>query len=222
MAICLLFVAHQYYREFGGQGWLKVRDESQEQDKFYADTLFLPLRRQEVWKVDPQRRSPQHNVPYYVCGDQQSSCETYEQPSQFECQASESRPPKCLASLVQCSAETGGGCCPKNDLCSPNGCIHISTASIIGTSLNSTTSDAGTATSGPVSISPSSMINGQVTPITITNTVVEAPAATYTVTKEGEVAQIEKGSQGSVMSTLFVPYSSGWFLVLVAVLMGIR
>jgi hypothetical protein len=66
------------------------------------------------------------------------------------------------------------------------------------------------------------MINGQVTPITITNTVVEAPAATYTVTKEGEVAQIEKGSQGSVMSTLFVPYSSGWFLVLVAVLMGIR
>lgn len=143
--------------------------------------------------------------------------------SQFECQASESRPPKCLASLVQCSAETGGGCCPKNDLCSPNGCIHISTASIIGTSLNSTTMDAGSATSGPVSISPSSSkINGQGTPITITNTVVEAPAATYTVTKEGEVAQIEKGSQGSVMSTLFVPYSSGWFLVLVAVLMGIR
>ena len=80
MALCLLFVAHQYYREFGGQGWLKVRDESQEQDEFYADTLFLPLRKQEVWKVDSQRRSPQHNVPFYVCGDQQSSCETYEQP----------------------------------------------------------------------------------------------------------------------------------------------
>jgi hypothetical protein len=60
------------------------------------------------------------------------------------------------------------------------------------------------------------------TPITITNTIIEAPAATYTLAKEGEVAQIKSGSQGSVVSTLFVPYSSGWLLVLVAVLMGMR
>lgn len=80
MAFSLLAVAHQYYREFGGQGWLKVRDKSQEQKEVYADNLFLPLRKQEIWKVDTHRRSPQHNVPYYVCGDQESSCETYGQP----------------------------------------------------------------------------------------------------------------------------------------------
>lgn len=143
--------------------------------------------------------------------------------SQFACEASESRPPQCLASLVECSEETGGGCCPKNDVCSPNGCIHISTASIIGTSLNSTTISAGSATSSPASVtSSSSGKNGIGTPITITNTVVEAPAATYTMTKEGEVAQFETGSKGSAMSTLFVPYLSGWLLVLVAVLMGMH
>jgi hypothetical protein len=143
--------------------------------------------------------------------------------SQFECQASESRPPKCLSSLVQCSAETGGGCCPKNDMCSPNGCIHISTASIIGTSLNSTTTTAGSTTSSSTVVTSSASKNNEEgTPITITNTLVEAPAATYTVTKQGEVAQIGKGSQASVISIFFGPYSSGWLLVLVAVLMGAR
>jgi hypothetical protein len=143
--------------------------------------------------------------------------------SQFECQASESHPPKCLASLVECPAAAGGGCCPKNDVCSQNGCIHASTASIIGTSLNSTTTTDGSAPSSSATVSPpSSGENGVGTPITVTNTIIEAPAATSTVVKEGEVAQIETGSKGSVMSILFVPYSSGWLLVLVAVLMGLR
>ncbi|PMD23664.1 hypothetical protein NA56DRAFT_596098, partial [Hyaloscypha hepaticicola] len=150
MALSLLFIAHQYYIGFGGQGWLKGRDERQEQHEIYANHLFLPLRKQEVWTAGSQRRSPQNDVPYYACGDQQNSCQTYNQPniccppwsicyeasftlsgifccnasvSQFECQASESHPPKCLASLVECPAAAGGGCCPKDDVCSPNGCI---------------------------------------------------------------------------------------------------
>ncbi|KAE9375577.1 hypothetical protein N431DRAFT_454203 [Stipitochalara longipes BDJ] len=250
MAIGLLFVAHQYYLEFGGQGWLKIRDESQEQKVVIAHNLFLPLKKQGNWITDLQRRSPQDEVPFYQCGDQENSCETYNQPniccppwaicyegsftlsgvfccnasvSQFDCQASESRPPKCLASLAECPVEAGGGCCPKNDICSPNGCIHILSASIVGISLHSTTSSAGSATGGLGSASISSSGTNSVgSPITITSTIVEAPAATSTVTKEGEVAQVGTGSKGSVVSAFFVPYSSAWLLVLVAVLMGLR
>jgi hypothetical protein len=80
MAIGLLFVAHQYYLEFGGQGWLKARKESQGQNEIFADNLFLPLRKQEIWSLHKRRRSPQNDVAYYECGDQQNSCETYNQP----------------------------------------------------------------------------------------------------------------------------------------------
>ncbi len=80
MALGLLFVAHQYYVGFGGQGWLKSREERQKQNEIYANHLFLPLRKQEVWTVGSGRRSPQNDVPYYACGDQQNSCQTYNQP----------------------------------------------------------------------------------------------------------------------------------------------
>jgi hypothetical protein len=80
MAIGLLFVAHQYYLEFGGQGWLKTRKEGQGQNEISADNLFLPLRKQEIWSLDTRRKSPQNDVAYYECGDQQNSCETYNQP----------------------------------------------------------------------------------------------------------------------------------------------
>ena len=80
MAIGLLFVAHQYYLEFGGQGWLKVRDENQEQKVVFADNLFLPLKKHERWNIDLGSRLPQNDVPYYQCGDQENSCETYNQP----------------------------------------------------------------------------------------------------------------------------------------------
>ncbi|PMD45200.1 hypothetical protein L207DRAFT_578136 [Hyaloscypha variabilis F] len=250
MAIGLLFVAHQYYHEFGGQGWLKVRDKSQEQEDVFARNLFLPLKKRKGWITDLQRRSPEDEVPFYQCGDQENSCEAYNQPniccppwaicyvgsitlsgifccnasvSQFDCQDSESHPPKCLASLVECPAETGGGCCPQDDICSPNGCIHILSVSTVGTSLDSTTTYSESATSGPDSSSISSSGTNSVgLPITITNTVIEAPAATSTLTKEGEVAQVETGSKGSVVSILFVPHSSAWLLVLVAVLMALR
>ena len=130
--------------------------------------------------------------------------------SRFQCQASEAYPPKCLASLVACSPETGGGCCPKNDICSPNGCIHISTASNSGVANHSTA--AATSVSGTNTVG---------SPITITNTVTEVPAATYTVVKEGKIAQQKgTGSKGSVVSTLLVPYSSMWLLILVGIVMG--
>jgi len=80
MAIGLLFVAHQYYLEFGGQGWLKVRDENQEQEVVLADNLFLPLKNQKRWTTDLHHRSPQNDVPFYQCGDQENSCEIYNQP----------------------------------------------------------------------------------------------------------------------------------------------
>jgi hypothetical protein len=86
MALGVLFVAHRYYEDFGGQGWLKVRDESQDQAQLFADNVFLPLKKPlkkvEVWNADsaPWRRSPQNDVPYYECGDQENSCEIYSQP----------------------------------------------------------------------------------------------------------------------------------------------
>jgi hypothetical protein len=82
MALGIIFVAHRYYQDFGGQGWLKVRDESQDQAQLYADNVFLPLRKMEVGSADSTqwRRSPQNNVPFYECGDQENSCETYNQP----------------------------------------------------------------------------------------------------------------------------------------------
>jgi hypothetical protein len=85
MAVGLLFVAHKYYMDFGGQGWLKVREESQVQREPHADNLFLPLRKQEVWNSGLQERSPQNNVAFYECGDQQNSCEAYNQPVRKMC-----------------------------------------------------------------------------------------------------------------------------------------
>jgi hypothetical protein len=79
MALGVLFVAHRYYQEFGGQGWLKVRDESQDQAQLYAGNVFLPLRKVEIGSAGSAqwRRSPQSDVPFYECGDQENRCETY-------------------------------------------------------------------------------------------------------------------------------------------------
>ncbi len=83
MAVGVLFVAHKYYQDFGGQGWLKVRDEFQEQDERDVVNLFLPSRKEEIWDAgiaQGKRRSPQNEVPFYECGDQQNSCEAFSQP----------------------------------------------------------------------------------------------------------------------------------------------
>jgi hypothetical protein len=107
-----------------------------------------------------------------------------------------------------------------DDICSPNGCVHTVPASIISVSSSATSSATRSSITGSSnSLSSAAEENGVGSPITITNTVIEAPAATYTVVKEGRVAQVPR-SKSSVMSTLFVPYSSGWLLILVALLMG--
>jgi hypothetical protein len=82
IATGVLFVAHKYYEDFGGQGWLKVRDEIWDQGEAEADNLFLPLRKLQIWESESVqwRRSPQNEVPFYECGDQQNSCETFNQP----------------------------------------------------------------------------------------------------------------------------------------------
>jgi hypothetical protein len=69
MCLGVVFVAHHYYRTFG----------------VASPRLYLPLRKIEVGKEDISldsgwaRRSPME-VPFYACGDQQNSCEAYNQP----------------------------------------------------------------------------------------------------------------------------------------------
>lgn len=94
IAISLVFVAHVYYHEMGGQGFLKKRDIPRSPDTDLS-SLFLPLRKIESagdareddgksllpylpWNT--RSLGPGQNVPYYTCGDQQSSCEAYDQP----------------------------------------------------------------------------------------------------------------------------------------------
>ena len=82
MVLGIIFVAHQYFVGFGGQGFLKVRGEEQNQIDDYVDSLLLPLRQRVILNADDDqwRRSPQYNVPFYACGDQQNSCAAYDQP----------------------------------------------------------------------------------------------------------------------------------------------
>jgi hypothetical protein len=43
--------------------------------------------------------------------------------TELNCDSSWTALPMCLPSYFACLAEEGGGCCPNNTLCSPNGCI---------------------------------------------------------------------------------------------------
>jgi hypothetical protein len=83
MTIGVIFAAHSYYVQFGGQGFLKVRHE---QLNDLAE-VYLPLRdiqQYEEGSLLPylpwNKRFPQVEIPYYTCGDQQNSCEAYAQP----------------------------------------------------------------------------------------------------------------------------------------------
>lgn len=93
MGISLVFVAHAFYHQWGGQGFLK-RDVSYASDHDLS-LLFLPLRKiQTAWDElegdseslllnlpwNTRSLGPGSNVPYYTCGDQASSCSAYDQP----------------------------------------------------------------------------------------------------------------------------------------------
>lgn len=84
MVTGIVFVAHTFYHEFGGQGFLKVKVRNGVSDIVGRPTLYLPLR------VNESQRSPEYfsgsakrslgNVPFLPCGDQLLECEKYGQP----------------------------------------------------------------------------------------------------------------------------------------------
>jgi hypothetical protein len=91
MVMSVVFVAHAYFHQFGGQGFLK-RDEVYIRN-IQPPRLFLPLRKVE-WKWNDRKdkekslliylpwnkRHAGSEIPYYTCGDQEESCETFGQP----------------------------------------------------------------------------------------------------------------------------------------------
>ncbi len=84
MLIGIIFAAHQYFVDFGGQGFLRSRSARQSTlSVAVLPHLFLPVRKTQasieshVWWKWYKRQS---NVPYYTCGDQLNSCEAYDQP----------------------------------------------------------------------------------------------------------------------------------------------
>jgi hypothetical protein len=84
MVVGIVFAAHKHYVGFGGQGFLKARALNLEPVPLHTTKVFLPLRpvvinSEEATALEMTRRSPA-NVPFYTCGDQQHSCEGYNQP----------------------------------------------------------------------------------------------------------------------------------------------
>lgn len=75
--VTLTSSSYSYYHEDGGQGWLELRAE-------FKSPVHLPLRKVDVCKDDDSifgwSRRATEGVPFYACGDQQSSCEAYNQP----------------------------------------------------------------------------------------------------------------------------------------------
>ncbi|KAF8858914.1 hypothetical protein BDZ45DRAFT_590465 [Acephala macrosclerotiorum] len=252
MVIGLIFTAHQYYHDFGGQGWLKARTQQRDRNSTDMPQLYLPLRPIQIFREqslsERQAGNPYYaNVPFFTCGDQENSCQAFGQPaiccpvemtcysasftnsgiyccnstnSLFECEVTKAHPPQCMASLVECSKETGGGCCPSTLECTPNGCVHVNNASITSTSSTSSaspSSDSSQSTYVPASTTSNSLG----TPITVTSTIFEAPAATVTLAKEGEIAPAGVGAGGdSIVVNLGVPYFVALAIVCVAGIMA--
>lgn len=93
MVMSIIFVAHAYFHQFGGQGFLKAREKDYI-DRGDPPYLYLPLRKVEVqntqdhelnslltylpWNI--RSLGPGSNIPFYTCGDQANSCETFDQP----------------------------------------------------------------------------------------------------------------------------------------------
>ncbi|KAL2071527.1 hypothetical protein VTL71DRAFT_12762 [Oculimacula yallundae] len=249
MIIGIIFAAHVYYHSMGGQGFLKVRRQQPASKDDDGTQLYLPMRRMEyvaqersIWGLIG--RSPK-NIPFYTCGDQLNSCESFNQPdiccpvtmacyrasftpsgiyccnssiSQFDCEPSKDNPPTCMDGTVQCSEATGGGCCPSVSECSPNGCIHVVSASILSTTA---TSAIGSKTTGthPTPSATRNSVSPEGTPLS-TVTIIQQPAATQTLAKSGEVMQA-RGAKGSIVTILSVPHSTACLLVGVAALMGL-
>ena len=139
---------------------------------------------------------------------------------QFDCEPSEDNPPMCIKGTVQCSEATGGGCCPSKSECSPNGCIHVLSASIVSASHTDSASAGDTSRStSPTSSEMHNTVSTVGTPLS-TVTITQQPASTQTLAKAGEVMQASR-SKGSIVMRLCVPYSTACLLVVVCGLMGL-
>ncbi|KAH8687865.1 hypothetical protein BGZ60DRAFT_522504 [Tricladium varicosporioides] len=211
-----------------------------------ALAVFLPLRKIEIRDHNWAKRVL-GNIPFYACGDQQQSCAAFDQPniccpvgtacfasqntpsqvlccnatSLYQCQDTSNSPPKCLSGTTQCSAETGGGCCPDHTVCSPNGCIQITGPSIINSTATETAMPTSTSTTTLFSTITTQGESNMPAPVTITRTVTQIPAATATIVKQGEVAQ-QKGTGGkTILLSSELPYLTLWALIGVAFVMGL-
>lgn len=83
----ILFAAHAYYHAMGGQGFLKAKRWDLGSGQHDGTEVYLPLREIETLGMESSTwglfgRSPK-NIPFYTCGDQQNSCETFAHPVSF-------------------------------------------------------------------------------------------------------------------------------------------
>lgn len=136
-----------------------------------------------------------------------------------ECRVSKSHPPECPPSTAECSAETGGGCCPEITQCSSNGCIQVLEIQISSPTSTSLLSTVGSTTCKDTYLTSGPQIQ-TTTSLTSTITTIQCLAVTATVAKDGEVVQQGGGTKGSVWEILRHPYTTVLVLVLVAALMG--
>jgi hypothetical protein len=72
--IGIVFSAHYYFHIFDGQGFLKSRHSYRNEDDSRLAVMFLLMRRRT--KID----SSATTIPFYVCGDQENSCEAFHLP----------------------------------------------------------------------------------------------------------------------------------------------
>ncbi|KAL3425819.1 hypothetical protein PVAG01_02610 [Phlyctema vagabunda] len=187
--------------------------------------MFLPSRKLEIlqeigvssswliwWKRTPR------SVPFYTCGDQQKSCEAYNQPNvccpvnmfchpteltpsevfccnateESRCDASSDNPPQCLPDSVQCPENVGGGCCGQETICTPNGCLENASAG--ADVLRSTIAGTWSVDSGTTQTTlgpPSSDISGPIpaSGVTVTPVVVK----TITVVESAVITSPKDG-----------------------------
>jgi hypothetical protein len=85
MLIGFVFVAHYYYHILGGQGFLRARqvdlifnDDEMSQSCMPLRTMAQSTNAVYEFGYSRAKRRPSI-IPFYPCGDQQNSCEAYQQ-----------------------------------------------------------------------------------------------------------------------------------------------
>ncbi|KAK2625656.1 hypothetical protein QTJ16_004968 [Diplocarpon rosae] len=186
MVVGILFAAHGYYRAMGGQGFLKVRRGSG----------FVSMQQNNTHLYLPLRREEIIVKGSSILGLM-------------------GRSPKNVP-FYTCGDQRNSCENYEQPECSPNGCIHVVSASIIGaSSTDSIYAETSSTNSAPFSSVTRNSVSIVGTPITVTSTVTERPEATQTLAKLGEVMQA-RGSKGSITMALSGPYPTVCLLIGVA------